>query len=170
MTLASSLKSNLSGNSIIRKRSGAGGGFDLVRANGADLFLGAIVTYFGETSGDPDVDLAAAGEPHDGVIVGPAYGALDLDKDSDDCFADNTWLIMYKPAPGDELYLTAATNTACTYGEHVTKDGGFVAGDFSYTDGTQASDLMEDVIGRARETITAATGTEKIVLVRTNGW
>jgi hypothetical protein len=166
MTLTSPLKSEISGNSVIRKRSGAGGRYEIVRANGADLFLGALVTFKGETASDPDVDLSATGEPVNGVIVGPAYDALDLDKDSDDCYADNTWLIMYVPAPGDELYLTMATNTAGTYGEWVTHSGGFVNGDFSYADGSADTDTMQDVIGSLQETISAATGVEKVCLVR----
>lgn len=166
MTLTSPLKDEISGNSIIRKRNGAGGNIELVRANGSDLFLGALVSYFGETAGDPDVDLSAAGAPVDGVIIGPAYDAIDLDKDSDDTFDDNTWLLMYKPVSGDELYLTMATNTSGTYGEWQTHAGGFVNGDFAYSDGTHATDLMEDVIGTLQETISSTAATEKVCVIK----
>jgi hypothetical protein len=166
VTLSASLKSSVSGNSVIRKRQGSGGRFERVRANGSDIFLGAMVTRKGETADDPDVDLAATGERVAGVIVGPAPpNVLDLDKDSDDCYADDTYLLMYVPVPGDQLYLTAATNTACTYGELQVNSGGFIGGDFSYANSAVATDSLIDVVGYSLETISAATGVEKIVLI-----
>jgi hypothetical protein len=153
MTLASPLKSVISGNSIIRKRNGAGGNTELVRANGADLFLGAAVTFAGETDADPDVDLAAKTEPVDGIIVGPADTAIDLDKDSDDTYADNTWLKMYKPIPGDELYLTAKTNSSITYGGWLQVDGGFFI---------NAENDDEYCCARALSAVTGATSTEAV--------
>ena len=118
MTLGSPLKTVLGRNgSIIRRKMGIGGRFEKVRANGADLFMTAFVTRTGET--DPDVDLCAKGEHIDGVIYGEADGTINLDKDSDDCYADNTWLLMYAPVPGDEIYFTAKTNSAIGKGDMV---------------------------------------------------
>ena len=166
MTLASPLKTVIGRNgSIIRRKSGQGGRYETVRANGADLFISAWVTYAGETADDPDVDLCAKGETPNGIIVGPAFAATDLDKDSDDCYDDNTWLKMYIPVPGDEIYCTSKTNSDITYGGRIIVDGGFVD-DFAYGDGTENTDTMESHIGNAMTAATAAATTEKVVLIR----
>lgn len=166
MTLASPLKTVIGRNgSIIRRHVGAGGRYETVRANGADIFISAWVTYAGETAGDPDVDLCAKGETPNGIIVGPAFAATDLDKDSDDCFADNTWLRMYIPLPGEEVYCTAKTNSDITAGGRIVIDGGFVD-DLAYADGTENTDTMQSTIGNAMTAATAAATTEKVVLIR----
>ena len=133
MALASPLKTVIGRNgSIVRKHVGAGGITERVRANGTDIFIGALVTHTGETADDPDVDLCAKGEHPDGVIIGPADSAIDLDKDSDDCFDDNTWLLMYIPLPGEEIYLCAKANSAITVYTRVQADGGFIIA-FAYS-------------------------------------
>lgn len=130
MTLASPLKTVIgNAGSIIAKKCGMGGYFQRVRANGADLFVTALVTIYGETADDPDVDLCAAGEIPSGVIWGPSSDVVDLDKDSDDAYADNTFLQMYIWARGDQIWLTGTTNTslAITRGGGVHAAAGFLA-------------------------------------------
>ena len=162
MTLASPLKTVMGRHgSIIRK--GGNGETKLVRANGTDIFLGAAVTYTGETR--PDVDLCAKGEQMDGIIIGPAYTALDLDKDSDSCFADNTWLIMYIPLPGDEIYMTAKTNTSITVNVRIQIDGGFII-PWAYVDGAEVTDTLESVIGKSLTAVTGAASTEAVVCIK----
>ena len=128
MTLKASLISKLGYEGSIVQASGIGGRYVRVRANGADLFIGAAVTIYGETASDPDVDLCATGEVPSGYITGPADDALDLDKDADDAYADNTYLMMYVPAQGDRLLLCANTDTslAVTRGGPVYALAGFV--------------------------------------------
>jgi len=166
MTLASPLKTVMGDTGdIIRKHVGQGGSTTLVRANGSDLFLGAVVTFSGETVNDPDVDLCAKGEQPDGIIIGPAYSAVDLDKDSDDCYDDNTWLTMYTPLPGEEIYLTVKTNTSISYGARVQVDGGFLI-PWAYTNATEVTDVLESVIGKSMTAVTAVASTEAIALIR----
>jgi len=169
MTLASPLKTVLGNNgSIVRKHVGQGGNTELVRANGADLFIGALVTHTGETENDPDVDLCAKGERPDGVIIGPAYDAIDLDKDSDDTYADNTWLLMYVPQEGEEIYLVAKTNTAFTVYTRAQADGGYII-PFAYVDATEATDTLESVVGTVQNAVSAVADTETVVLVKWGG-
>ena len=166
MALASPLKTVIGrGGSIIREHVGQGGITKRVRANGADLFIGALVTFTGETADDPDVDLCAKGEHVDGVIIGPADSAIDLDKDADDPFADNTYLLMYIPLPGEEIYLTAKANTAITVYVRVQADGGFII-PFAYVDGAEVTDTLESVVGTSQNTISAVASTTTICLVK----
>lgn len=169
MTLASPLKTVIGRNgSIIRKKMGAGGDYEKVRANGADLFISALVTHTGETEDDPDVDLCAKGERVDGVIVGPADDAIDLDKDSDDPYADNTFLLMYIPIEGEEIYLTAKTNTAFTVYTRAQADGGFII-PFAYVNATEATDTLESVVGTVQKAVSAVASTETVVPVKWGG-
>ena len=169
MALASPLKTVIGRNgSIIRKMTGMGGTFHKVRANGADLFISAMVTRTGESANDPDVDLCGAGENIDGIIVGPADDAIDLDKDSDDPYADNTWLLMYKPVIGDEIYITIKTNTAITVNTLVQCEAGFGIA-WAYTNATELTDTLRSIIGLARNTISAVASTETVCLVEFTG-
>lgn len=152
MTLASALKTVSQSNNIIFK--GGNGRTQLVRANGSDLFLTAIVTAYGETL--PDVDLAASGEPVGGVIISEMLPySVNLDKDSDDTFDDDTYLGMYIPEDGDELYLTVKTNSSIAQSNWFKADGGFIV------TSTKAAGL-----GTVLTAITAASATEQIVLCR----
>ena len=167
MTLASPLKTVIGRNgSIIRK--GGNGTYHKVRSNGSDLFIGAAVTRTGESADDPDVDLCGAGENIDGYIVGPADDAIDLDKDSDDTYADNSWLLMYKPDIGDEIYITIKTNTAITVNTLVQIEAGFGIA-WAYSDGTELTDTLRSIAGLARTTISAVGSTETICLIEVTG-
>jgi hypothetical protein len=164
MTLASPLKTVIGRDgSIIRY--GGNGKKSKVRANGADLFIGAIVTRVGETEDDPDVDLCAKGEAPSGIILGPADDAIDLDKDSDDCFADDTWLLMYEWERNDEIYLTVKTNTALTVYVEVQVDGGFII-PWAYVNASEATDTRIGVMGACQNAVSAVASTETVVLVK----
>lgn len=173
MVLASPLKTVIGRNgSIIRKKVGGGGRIEKVRSNGADLFIGAAVTRVGETEDDPDVDLAAKGEPIDGIIIGAdstSDYAGDLDKDSDDPYPDNEWLLMYVPLPGEEIYLCAKTNTAFTVYTRAQVDGGFII-PFAYTNATEELDLLESVIGTVQNAVSAVASTETVVALKWGGF
>ncbi len=167
MTLASPLKTVIGRNgSIIRK--GGHGTYHKVRANGADLFINAAVTRTGEAADDPDVDLCGAGENIDGYIIGPADDAVDLDKDSDDTYADNTWLLMYKPGIGDEIYITIKTNTAITVNTLVQIEAGFGI-PWAYVNATELTDTMRSIAGLSRTTVAAVASTETICLIEVTG-
>ena len=152
MTLATALKDKIQGAIVIRGR----GRTETVQANGSDIFLTAIVTAYGETV--PSVDLAGLGEPVGGVIIEEQFPySVDLDKDSDDCFDDDTWLGMYVPEDGDLLYLTVATNSTIAQDYWFKASGGFIV-----------SSDKADALGTVVEPggITAVSGTEQIALCR----
>lgn len=161
MALAASLKSKTSS---VWNRRVVGTEVD-VKANGSDLFLTAGVTHFGETG--KDVDLCAEDEQLSGIIVGRADDATDLDKDSDDTFADNVNLKMGIPIPGEEMYLTSKNNTTVTKGKIVQCDGGFFennqfAADETFNNVPYAASMMF----QAMATVTATSGQETIFLAK----
>jgi hypothetical protein len=164
VSIKTRLASEVSGNSVIRKRAGSGGRFQPVRANGTDIFLTALVTFHGETA-SMDVDMCAKGEAVFGVIVGPSYTALDLAKDYDSPYSDNTYLQMYIPVHGDQIYLTSKVNSSITYGHYVQCDGGFII-DFAFANSAEATDTIQSVVGAALEAITGATSVVQICLVQ----
>ena len=126
MTLAASLESLT--HSVWNRRI-VGNELDF-KTNGADMFLTAGVTIYGESNAY-DVDLCAEDEPLSGIVVGRADEATNLNKDSDDPIATNTNIKVGVPIPGEELYLTSKTAATVTYGNIVQCDGGF----FEDTDG-----------------------------------
>lgn len=167
MALASPLKTVIGRDgSIIRF--GGNGKTVKVRANGSDLFISALVTRTGETEDDPDVDLCAKGEFVDGIIIGVADGATDLDKDSDDTYADDTWLLMYEFEKNDEIYMTVKTNTAFTVYTRAQCEDGFII-PFAYTNATEETDLLESVVGTVQNAVSAVASTETVVLVKIGG-
>lgn len=167
MTLASPLKTVIGRNGTII-RTGGKGRHHKVRANGADLFITAMVTRTGETADDPDVDLAAAGERVNGIIVGEWDMSVNLDKDSDDCFADNTWLDMYEPVAGEEIYITIKTNTAIVVFTDVQNEAGFGIA-WAYTDTAELTDTRQSIAGQSQNTIAAVASTETVCLIIWSG-
>ena len=154
--------------SIIRK--GGNGKQILVKASSgsASIFIGAWVTRTGETAASKEVDLCAVGEQPDGIILGAAPWEDDyanLNKDSDDCFADGTWLVMYIPEKGDEIAITTKTNSAITANTEVQVDGGFGAQyTFNAAGGTIQTETRTGIIGKLiSAAITATAATEKMM-------
>lgn len=128
------------------------------------IFISAMVTRKGETAGTPEVDLAAKGEPIAGVIVGQAWVAPDMSKDSDDPYVDGTYLLMEKLEPGDIVWLTAKTNTAIAIGGTVQCEAGFII-PFAYTDSAAATDLLGGTVGEALVGCSATASQEKLCLI-----
>jgi hypothetical protein len=173
MTMSTTLKLSLLSRSygalyaIIHK--GGNGQIVKRRTNGADMFITALVTEYGETK--PDIDLVQTGEKILGVVIGPASDqgeGLNLAKDSDSCFADNTWVNVYIPEPGDELLLTWYTNTAGNQGvlQKLQTGTGMIGGDFAYSNAAVATDTLIDVVGTCVVAVTATGSTEKVSLLR----
>jgi len=153
MTLTTSLENKTDSNGVLVHGSGQ---TQTVQANGDDIFLTAIVTSYGETY--PSVDLAGSGEPVGGVIVEQLYPYNgSLSHDSDDPFDDDSWLGMYIPESGDELYLTVATNTSISQNDWFKAAGGFIT-----------SSDKADALGTVIEPggITASSGAEQLALCR----
>lgn len=157
MTLNASLKSIT--NQVLITWGGGQSQFFTCKANGSDIFLTAAITFQAETNKE-DVDLAAAGERVDGIVVGEGFpNKVDLDKDSDDCYDDNSYLRCYRPIAQDHLYATTATNTSITKDDWVKYSGGFLTG----------ATNKNDAIGKLDNGGTAVTGasaTEYIVTIR----
>ena len=167
MALDTRLQAKLSGQSkdIFRKKVGPRERVLVKASSGsATIFITALVTRKGETAGTPEVDLAAKGEPIAGVIVGQAWAATDLSKDSDDPYADGTYLLMERLYIGDQVWLTAKTNTAIAFGGSVQCDGGFII-PFAYVDAAAATDTLSGVIGNALIGCSATADTEKLCLI-----
>lgn len=163
MTLTASLKSRT--NSVWNRRI-VGNEVD-VKANGADLFLTAGVTIQGETAKSHDVDLCAEDEQLSGIIVGQADDATDLDKDSDDCFADDVNLKMGVPIPSEEVYLTAGNGMSVTYGKIVQCDGGFFeTTDFAAAESAANVPYAGSMLLQALEAVTGVSGSEVIFLAK----
>jgi len=138
-----------------------------VRSNGADLFLTAGVTKFGETSATADVDLCAEDEQLSGIITGQGDRETNFDKDSDDTFADNTILLMGMPVVGAEIYLTAKVATAVTHGKIVQCDGGFFENtDFAAAQTSANVPYAASMLLQALETLTGVSGITKIFLAK----
>lgn len=162
MTLNTRLDAHprFNGDSIIVKDNG---GYMLTyKTNASDMFLGALVTIFGETL--PDLDLCAKGECVLGIIHSVVGEEEDFSYDSDNTIDDNTLVNVYIPAKGSRVLLTAKTNTAITQGHRIQADAGFII-DFAYTDGTENTDTLESSIGFAMHAVSAAASTEKLVEV-----
>lgn len=161
MTLAASLKSKT--HSVWNRR--VIGNEEDVRANGSDLFLTAGVTFFGESNAD--VDLCAEDEQLSGIIVGSADDATNLDKDSDDTFADNANLKMGVPSVGEEIFLTATTAASITYGTVVQCEGGFFGdSDFAANESAANVPYAGSMLLQCREAVTGVSGLEYIFLAK----
>ena len=152
MVLAARLAATTQSGGVIYRKNADGGVTVMRRANGADIFLTAIVTSQGETA--PDVDLATTGQTIEGVVVGSYIPyEVDLSRDSDNPYPDNTELQIYKPVNGDWLYGTVATATALVIETFVDQQGGFLIA------GTR-----DDHIGIAKQAAAGVSGTERIIL------
>lgn len=168
MALAKRLKAVLDGQSkdiFLKKKHGRDPILVKASSGSATIFLGALVTKTGETAGTPEVDLAAKGEHVDGIIVGEAWNITNLKNDSDDPYADGTYLWMEEIEVGDLFFAVAKTNTAITEYVRVQADGGFLI-PFAYTDTAEVTDLLESVVGTAQEAVSAVASTETIFLVK----
>lgn len=156
MTLATRLASVTQSHGVIYK--GGNGRTMKAKCNGSDMFLTCLVTIYGETN-DYDIDPAGAGEPVSGVIV-CEYNPykVNLAKDSDSKFDDNSDVGVYIPQMGDQIYLTVATNQSITKGNYVkVTTGGYII------QGTKGTSLGR--LAPGQDAITAVSGTEQIALV-----
>jgi hypothetical protein len=161
MTLKASLKSKT--HAVFIKKSAATRTIRK-KANGSDIFLGAVVTIYGESNAY-DVDLAAEDETIFGIVSGAADDATDLDNDSDDCFADNANILVTIPVPGDVWYSATKQNVTVTYGQALQADGGFVENtDFSQTKSAQNVPSY-GIVGIALEASTHVTSKEEYIQV-----
>ena len=158
MTLSSRLEAVSDSNGVLIKYGGGVSQFFTAKTNGNDIFLTAAITFQSETNKE-DIDLAAAGERVDGIVIGKAWStSYDLSKDSDSCYDDDTWVRCYKPIARDLLYATVTTNTSVTKDDWVKYSGGFLTGATS----------KDDAIGRLANggvAITGVSATEHIASI-----
>jgi len=159
MTLSSPLKTVIigaGGGSILIKYGGGISQFFTAKLNDSGAFLTAAITFQGETNSE-DIDLAAAGERVDGIIIGEAFPQkINLEKDSDDTFDDDTFVRCYKPISRDLLYATTTT------AEDFTKDCWVKYADGFLTVATNKNDAIArlDYGGNG---LSASSATEYIV-------
>lgn len=161
MTLSASLKSKTHSVWNLRKN---GTEVDVI-SNGTDLFLTAGVTKFGETG--PDVDLCAEDERLSGIIVGRSDAATDMDKDSDDTYANNINLKMGVPTTGEEIFLTAKTAATVVKDQTLQCDGGFFEDtDFAAAESAANVPYAGSMLLASTEAVTGVSGLEIIFLAR----
>jgi len=162
MTLKASLKSKT--HTVFIKKSAATRTIRK-KTNGADIFLGAIVTIFGE-SNLYDIDMAGEDEPIFGVVSGRADDATNLDNDKDTPFATNINVMVTIPVPGDVFYCTTKQNTTITYGFALQVDGGFVENSQFEAANTVTNNIPPwGIIGIALESSTHVTSKEECIQV-----
>ena len=160
MTLANPLKSLT--HAVFLKKSAATRTIRK-KCNGSDIFLGAVVTIFGESA--PSIDLAAEDESIFGIVSGAADDATDLDNDEDDPFADNVNVLVTTPVPGDIFYCVSKTNVDITYGAALQCDGGYVEDTDFATGATSANIPPFGIVGIALEAVTSVTTQEAYIQV-----
>jgi hypothetical protein len=160
MTLSSGLDTVTESGGVLIKYGGGQSQFQVAQCNGSDIFLTAAVTYQNETN-RYDIDLAAAGERVDGIVVAEAYPyKVDLTKDSDSCFADDTWVIIYRPIAQDMLYATVASATSITKDDWVKYSDGFL---------TSATN-KNDAIGKLEHGGAAVSGASNVEVIVSITW
>ena len=161
MTLAASLKSLT--HAVFLKK-GAATRTIRKKTNGTDIFLGAVVTIYGESNAY-DIDLAGEDEPIFGIVSGRADDATDLDNDEDDCFANNINVMVTVPVPGDVFYCVSKTNVDITYGAALQCDGGYVE-DTDFASGSTSANIPPyGIVGIALEAVTSVTTQECYIQV-----
>lgn len=154
MTLATRLAAKTDSGSVLIRYAGGEDQFGTAKCNGADIFLTAGITFQNEANAE-DVDLVAAGEHVAGVVVGTAFPNLvNLSKDSDSPYADNTYIRYYRPIDGDLLYATLTTAETLGQDEYAQYSGGFI---------TTSTRAAANCI--TREAVTGASGVEAIIPV-----
>ncbi len=101
------------------------------KVNGADIFIGAGVTDYGETQ--PDVDLCGEAEPLLGFALGyvPQLETIDSQgyyyRDYDAPFPDNSWIRVGIPKQGDVILVLSDTQETIARGAPIKCiDGVFV--------------------------------------------
>lgn len=164
MALAARLEAVSTSGGVIDKYAGDPGRVETAYTATADIFLGAFVKY----DSDGKVALANAGDGIAGIVIGAAQNYTDLSKDSDSPFDADTPVLVYKYRPGDVVYATSDTNGTISAGDPVQITAGKVKA-FAYTDGVETTDTLEGVVGHALESVTATSGTEKILRIEIGG-
>ena len=160
MTLGTALKTAVEGAGILIIYGGGQSQYFTAKCNGDNIFLTAAITFQGETNRE-DIDLAATGERVDGIVYGEAFpSVVDLDKSSDDCFDDETWVRCYKPIARDMLYATTATDADISKDDWVKYVDGFL---------TAATD-KNDAIGKLHNGGAAITGVSAVEYITSIVW
>ena len=134
------------------------------RCNGADIFIGALITRYGETA--PDVDLCGEGEPIDGLVTGlnttrhllpnVDSGNAAFYNDYDNPFADNIYIRFGVLKPQGIYLVLSDTNVTIAIGNHLrVKDG--------VLNTSSSGDITSFV---ATEAVTGAVNTRKYFRAR----
>lgn len=159
MTLSSALETVAVNHDVLIKFGGGPSQFFPALCNGSDIFMTAAITFQNETN-KWDVDLCASGERVDGIVVGEAFPTkVDLTKDSDDCFSDNTYIRCYAPIAQDQLWATVTTATSISKDGWAKYVGGFL------TSATNKNDAVCK-LDNGGTAITGASSTEQIASVK----
>lgn len=135
------------------------------KTNGADLFLGAIITLYGETA--PDADLCSSAEPPAGILMELADDANNFSKDAQSPIATDINIKYANPSKDDEFLACLKVGWGCTK-EHiavVSDEPGYVA-----PEAPAASSIASlppfRFIGKFMETVTGVAGKNAYVWIK----
>lgn len=126
------------------------------RTNGADIFIGAIVTDKGEPF--PDIDLCGEDEAPLGIVLGftnrdqiDSQDAGYWYRDADVPFADNTWVYVGILTPGQVVWVCSTANVNINSGEYLMVVSGLM----------RRGGTGNDLFMKAMESVTAVASTSK---------
>lgn len=135
------------------------------KTNGADLFLGAVITLYDETA--PAADLCQSSEPPAGILMELADDANNFSKDAQDPIATLINIKYANPSKDDEFLVCLKIGWGCTK-EHicvVSDEPGYVA-----PEAPAASSIASlppfRILGKFMETITGVAGKNRYVWVK----
>ena len=129
------------------------------KTNGADMFLGALVTHYEETY-PYDFDLCDYDEIPDGILMELADDANNLSYDAESPIPTNINVKACNPAKDDEFLTVLGSGKGCTIGHLAVIDvdnPGFVE-DFNADEESIAQIPPFRIIGQFMETLTAVNG------------
>ena len=135
------------------------------KTNGADLFLGAVITLFGETA--PDCDLCQSSEPPAGILMELADDANDFSKDAQGLIATDINIKYANPSKDDEFLVCLKIGWGCTKEQIciVSDEPGYVN-----AEAPNASSIASippfRILGKFMETITGVAGKNRYVWVK----
>ena len=130
------------------------------KINGTDIFIGAIVTRFGETY--PDIDLCSVNDAMLGIVIGlnttkhnlPENGAWY--NDFDNCFANDKWARVGIPRPQGVYLILSDTDKTIDIGDKLKVVDGVI----------QVALTADNFQFIAEQAVTGASNTRKYFYAR----
>lgn len=136
------------------------------KTNGADLFLGCIMTLYGETA--PDADLCGYNETPAGILMELADDANNLSYDAQSPIPTDININYCNPSKDDEFLVCLGLGQSCTKEHLAVIDVGEPG--FVQSEAPSASSIASippfRIIGKFMESITGVGGKARYVWVK----